>query len=179
MKNYDACFLGQLKGRCPLDEVIWQNFTTPSPPPLSLRLTIVSFPRLFVGSDLLGWIKTMLSQISFISLKSQDETKLFLHIVSHMKLEKPFSFRNGKHVPCFQVNLLAFYHKRLSRIGYPTNYLLCWKQWEAQQCALVNTKGRPLLGVFEVSLKRILDKVSSDKKIYTKTIRLFAIAFYP
>ena len=69
----------------------------------------------------------MLTPISLISTKAQDETKVLLRRVSHMKLESclvknQFSLRNGKYAPCFLVNLPAFYHKCRSLIGCPAVY---------------------------------------------------------
>ena len=58
-----------------------------------------------------------------------------------------------KNLSNFSINLLAFYHKCRTLIGYANHYLFC----DRYLCSsvLLLTKWRPLFGVIEVSVKKI------------------------
>ena len=73
----------------------------------------------------------------------------------------------------FSINILAFYHECRFVIGYATIYSVI--DSEQRSCVIQ----RPLLAVFEESVKRIqISKVLNDQQIYTKTIRSFSRDFY-
>ena len=70
----------------------------------------------------------------------------------------------------FNIYILAFYHECRFVIGYATIYSVI--DSEQRSCVIQ----RPLLAVFEESVKRIqISKVLNNQQIYTKTIRLFAL----
>ena len=84
--------------------------------------------------------------------------QLMLVLCLHRVIETQFltnQFTMFCFLICFSINLLVFYRKCHSLIGYATRYLFRFRQWVWRTSLRLLTKWRPLPCVFEVFRRRI------------------------